>query len=37
MTMHGEGRQISEIRRVIDETYPAFGQGTDTPLPPSGL
>jgi hypothetical protein len=37
MTMHRDGRSISEIRRIIDETYQAFGQPTDTPFPPSDL
>jgi len=37
MTMHQEGRKISEIRRIIEETYRAFGQPTDTSLPPDDL
>jgi hypothetical protein len=35
--MHQGGRKITEIRRIIDETYRNFGQPTDTPLPPADL
>jgi len=35
--MHRDGPNISEIRQIIDETYRAFGQPTDTPFPPAGL
>jgi len=37
MTMHQDGRKIAEIRRIIEETYRAFGQPTDAPVPPEDL
>lgn len=35
--MQSEGKKISEIRRIIDETYQGVGISTDTPFPPEGI
>jgi hypothetical protein len=37
MEMQDEGRPMTEIRRIIDETYQGVNISTDTPLPPEGL